>query len=112
MGIRIVNERIESNPCKAHLPQCAEEIMTWDEVAHNLNLMGQLEPELGTNNTPTNCRAIQTSALKKLRTGLMDFPDVRELLQTAFQRKEYAELEKEWREHNEDIDARNARMRT
>jgi len=110
MGIKRRHDRIETNPHVAHAHKGAEDVLPWDDVAYTMNM--QNNPELGTTNTAVTCRAIHLSAVRKIRMKLMEYLDVRETMQTCMRKGEYAELEKEWKECQEDIDVRNARMRT
>ena len=105
---RIVRDRIDSNLSKARIPKSSVDIMSWDDVAHNLNM--QDHPESGNNNTATNCRAIQTSALWKCRMLLMDDPFVRDVMKTSMGPRSAAwkALHQEWTQWKEDEDVRNA----
>tara|TARA_R100000664_G_C2740111_1_gene128718 strand:+ start:489 stop:809 length:321 start_codon:yes stop_codon:yes gene_type:complete len=99
---KIVRDRIDSNLCKATEPKSPLDLTPHKVIAEKLN--EDPHPDSGNNNNESTVRGGHRSALRKIRLGLLDDPESREIIQTWLPRSEFKARMREyeqWKEDNE-----------
>ena len=99
---KIVRDRIDSNLCKATEPKSPLDLTPHKVIAQKLN--EDPLPDSGNNNNESTVRGGHRSALRKIRLGLLDDPESREIIQTWLPRSEFKARMREyeqWKEDNE-----------